>query len=53
MALLKGLAFALLLGTPVLAQSLTYGVGRTPTAETARGISPSVRPETSSAGPRN
>ena len=33
MAMLRVLAFALLMGAPVLAQSLTYGVGRTPTAE--------------------
>jgi mono/diheme cytochrome c family protein len=44
MALLKGLAFALLLGTPVLAQSPTYGVGRTPTAEEIRAWDISIGP---------
>jgi mono/diheme cytochrome c family protein len=44
MALLRVLAFALLMGAPVLAQSLTYGVGRTPTAEEIRAWDISIGP---------
>ena len=44
MALLKVLAFALLMGAPVLAQSLTYGVGRTPTADEIRAWDISIGP---------
>jgi cytochrome c len=44
MALLKVLAFALLMGAPALAQSLTYGVGRTPTAEEIRAWDISIGP---------
>ena len=44
MALLKVLAFALLLGASVLAQSPTYGVGRTPTAEEVRAWDISIGP---------
>jgi cytochrome c len=42
MALLKGLALALLIGAPVLAQS--YGMGRTPTAEEIRAWDISIGP---------
>jgi len=44
MALLKGLALALLIGASVLAQSQTYGVGRTPTAEEIRAWDISIGP---------
>jgi len=44
MALLRVLAFALLMGAPVLAQSQTYGVGRTPTAEEIRAWDISIGP---------
>ncbi len=44
MALLKVLAFALLMGASVLAQSPTYGVGRTPTAEEIRAWDISIGP---------
>ena len=44
MALLKVLAFALLMGVSVLAQSPTYGVGRTPTAEEIRAWDISIGP---------
>ena len=44
MALLKLLAFALLMSAPVLAQSPTYGVGRTPTAEEIRAWDISIGP---------
>ena len=44
MALLKVLAFALLMGASVLAQSATYGVGRTPTAEEIRAWDISIGP---------
>ena len=44
MALLKVLAFALLMGATVLAQSATYGVGRTPTAEEIRAWDISIGP---------
>ena len=47
MASLKGLAFALpalLFGASVLAQSPTYGVGRTPTAEEIRAWDISIGP---------
>ena len=44
MALLKGLALALLIGTCVAAQSPTYGVGRTPTAEEIRAWDISIGP---------
>ncbi len=44
MALLNVLAFALLLGASVLAQSPTYGVGRTPTAEEIRAWDISIGP---------
>ena len=44
MALLKGLACALLMGASVVAQSQTYGVGRTPTAEEIRAWDISIGP---------
>src|SRR4030095_4048239 len=44
MALLKALALALLMGASVLAQSQTYGVGRTPTAEEIRALDISIGP---------
>ena len=44
MALLKVLAVALLMGASVLAQSPTYGVGRTPTAEEIRAWDISIGP---------
>ena len=44
MALLKGLALALLVGTCVAAQSPSYGVGRTPTAEEIRAWDISIGP---------
>lgn len=44
MALLKVLAFALLMGVSALAQSPTYGVGRTPTAEEIRAWDISIGP---------
>ena len=44
MALLKVLALALLMGGSVLAQSPTYGVGRTPTAEEIRAWDISIGP---------
>src|ERR1700675_4634522 len=44
MALLRVLPFALLVGVPVLAQSPTYGVGRTPSAEEIRAWDISVGP---------
>ena len=44
MALRKGLALALLMGASVLAQSPTYGVGRTPTAEEIRAWDISIGP---------
>jgi mono/diheme cytochrome c family protein len=44
MALLRVLPFALLVGVPVLAQGLTYGVGRTPTAEEIRAADISIGP---------
>ena len=44
MALLRGLALAVLLGTAVMAQSATYGVGRTPTAEEIRAWDISIGP---------
>ena len=44
MALLKVLAFALLMGASVLAQSPTSGVGRTPTAEEIRAWDISIGP---------
>jgi mono/diheme cytochrome c family protein len=44
MALLRGLALAVLLGTAVMAQSSTYGVGRTPTAEEIRAWDISIGP---------
>jgi S-disulfanyl-L-cysteine oxidoreductase SoxD len=44
MALLKTLALALLMGASVLAQSQTYGVGRTPSAEEIRAWDISIGP---------
>ena len=44
MALLNVLAFALLMGASVLAQSQTYGVGRTPSAEEIRAWDISIGP---------
>ena len=44
MALLRVLACALLMGASVLAQSPTYGVGRTPTAEEIRAWDISIGP---------
>jgi S-disulfanyl-L-cysteine oxidoreductase SoxD len=44
MGMLRVLAFALLMGVPVLAQSLTYGVGRTPSAEEIRALDISIGP---------
>jgi mono/diheme cytochrome c family protein len=44
MALLNVLACALLMGAAVLAQSPTYGVGRTPTAEEIRAWDISIGP---------
>ena len=44
MALLKTLGWALLMGGSVLAQSATYGVGRTPTAEEIRAWDISIGP---------
>src|SRR5262245_49937863 len=42
MALLRGLAFALVMSAPLLAQQ--YGVGRTPTAEEIRAWDISIGP---------
>ena len=44
MGMLRFLPFALLMGVPVLAQSPTYGVGRTPTAEEIRALDISIGP---------
>ena len=44
MALLRVVAFLLLIGVPVLAQSQTYGVGRTPTTEEIRAWDISIGP---------
>ena len=44
MALLKVFAFALLMGASALAQSPTYGVGRTPTAEEIRAWDIAIGP---------
>jgi cytochrome c len=44
MALPRVLALALLMGASVLAQSLTYGVGRTPTADEIRAWDISIGP---------
>ena len=44
MALLRVLAFALLMGASVLAQSPTYGVGRAPSAEEIRAWDISIGP---------
>ena len=44
MAMLRGLLFALLMGASALAQSSTYGVGRTPTAEEIRAWDISIGP---------
>ena len=44
MALLKVVAFALLMGASGLAQSPTYGVGRTPTPEEIRALDISIGP---------
>ncbi len=44
MALLKVLAFALLMGVTALAQAPTYGVGRTPSAEEIRAWDISIGP---------
>lgn len=44
MGMLKILAFALLMGGSVLAQSPTYGVGRTPSAEEIRAWDISIGP---------
>ena len=44
MALLRVLACALLLGATVVAQSGTYGVGRTPTAEEIKAWDISIGP---------
>jgi cytochrome c len=44
MGMLKVLAFALLMGVSALAQSPTYGVGRTPTAEEIRAWDISIGP---------
>ncbi len=44
MASLRVLAFALLMGASALAQSPTYGVGRTPTAEEIRAWDISIGP---------
>jgi S-disulfanyl-L-cysteine oxidoreductase SoxD len=44
MGLLRLLAFSLLAGVPLLAQSPTYGVGRTPTAEELRAWDISIGP---------
>ena len=44
MAMLRVLPFALLVSVPVLAQGLTYGVGRTPSAEEIRAWDISVGP---------
>ena len=45
MALLNVLAFALLMGAAVMAQSPTYGVGRAPTAEEIRAWDISIGPD--------
>ena len=44
MGLLRVLPFLLLMGASVLAQSPTYGVGRTPTAEEVRALDISIGP---------
>ena len=44
MGLLRVLPFLLLMGASVLAQSPTYGVGRTPTAEEIRALDISIGP---------
>jgi cytochrome c len=44
MGLLRVLPFLLLMGVSVLAQSPTYGVGRTPTAEEIRALDISIGP---------
>jgi mono/diheme cytochrome c family protein len=44
MALLKVLALSLVMGVPVLAQSPTYSVGRTPTADEIRAWDISIGP---------
>src|SRR5512134_2410129 len=44
MAMLRGLLFAFLMGGSVLAQSPTYGVGRTPSAEEIRALDISIGP---------
>ena len=44
MALLRVLAFALLMGVSALAQSPSYGVGRTPTAEEIRAWDIAIGP---------
>src|SRR4029453_7106298 len=44
MAMLRVLPFALLVSVPVLAQGLTYGVGRTPSAEEIRAWDISIGP---------
>src|SRR6266545_1348187 len=44
MGMLRLLAFVLLLGVSALAQSPTYGVGRTPTAEEIRALDISIGP---------
>ena len=44
MGLLKGLALASLMGVSALAQSQTYGIGRTPTAEEIRAWDISIGP---------
>ena len=45
MGMLKVLPFALLMGVSALAQSPTYGVGRTPTAEEIRAWDISIGPD--------
>jgi hypothetical protein len=44
MGMLKVLLFAFLMGVSALAQSPTYGVGRTPTAEEIRAWDISIGP---------
>ena len=44
MALLRVLGIVLLMGAPALAQSLTYGIGRTPTAQEIRAWDISIGP---------
>ena len=44
MGLLRILPFLLLMGASVLAQSPTYGIGRTPTAEEVRALDISIGP---------